>query len=270
MTSYIGVTGIMTPEESQTLAAFAATSPRRVMLGVLSSAKTLRGEPNKWPLRFPPKTLWNSLAIPAPNVCYALHVAIGSDEPHLVVRQAITGAEGYTAIQLNGAWPAEGVLSSINDEAQDYEIILQINPGSINACRGDTDYETGVNIGRKLIAYLDEDDGLTAPFDHVLLDASGGLGKGLDPVATLHMLNGIYTTFSPRDAISVGIAGGFCAETLPAVADILKAYPAVSIDAEGRLRDDAPGGGHMVFSKVESYLNVAKGLLRVDNSSQAE
>ena len=51
---------------------------------------------------------------------------------------------------------------------------------------------------------------------------------------------------------NVGIAGGLWAETLPAVADLVR--DGCSTDAEGKLRDDADGGGNLDLAKVRDHL----------------
>lgn len=55
--------------------------------------------------------------------------------------------------------------------------------------------------------------------------------------------------------LNIGIAGGLCAETLPAVASLVREY-GLSIDAEGRLRD-GDEGGVLDLDKVAAYLAAA-------------
>ena len=60
-----------------------------------------------------------------------------------------------------------------------------------------------------------------------------------------------------EDDTRIGIAGGLCAKTILALAPVLRVRPWLSIDAEGRLRDGAEGGGNLDLNKVRAYLFAA-------------
>jgi hypothetical protein len=67
----------------------------------------------------------------------------------------------------------------------------------------------------------------------ILIDASGGTGKPLQPRKTLAFLRAIRE----RDSgIGLGVAGGLCSATLDLVEPLLAEFSDLSIDAEGKLR----------------------------------
>lgn len=84
----------------------------------------------------------------------------------------------------------------------------------------------------------------------VLIDVSAGKGVPIDPAK----VRGIVEAMRTWNAnLGIGIAGGLCAETLPAVADLVREYD-LSIDAEGRLRNDRD---ELDLEKVRAYLGAA-------------
>ena len=61
--------------------------------------------------------------------------------------------------------------------------------------------------------------------------------------------------FNKDELLKRIIAGGLCAEAVPDVAHLIRSGS--SIDAEGRLRDDAPDGGNLDLERVRAYLQAA-------------
>ena len=85
----------------------------------------------------------------------------------------------------------------------------------------------------------------------ILVDASGGHSKDIDPFFAAAMVRTIRAEVGPT--VGIGIAGGLCAETLPTVAALVVDHD-LSIDAEGRLRNDRD---ELDLDKARAYLNAA-------------
>lgn len=77
---YIGVTGFMTRVEVRAvLETVPAGSKYRLMVGVLMSSKTLRGEQNKWPGRYPKRETVPKIFVDDPRTFNLVHYA--TDNP---------------------------------------------------------------------------------------------------------------------------------------------------------------------------------------------
>jgi hypothetical protein len=83
----------------------------------------------------------------------------------------------------------------------------------------------------------------------VLVDASEGMGVPLDAQRTIHYLTPIAEA---APSIGLVVAGGLCADNLDALlSPLLPEWAEVSIDAEGRLRDDQD---RLSISEALTYL----------------
>jgi hypothetical protein len=206
-----------------------------LMCGVLVSEKTLRGERNRWWKRYAPIDDIAGIFSDEPRCLNLIHYC--SDRPpsaEVIGRLVAIGGPHLHGFQFNGAWPDAWSFRMGTNRAA-LHVVLQARPGA------------DIAEMRTFLATIA--DGKR----HVLIDASGGRGEPIDPTvarATARLFrreNGYW--------INLGIAGGLCAETLPAIGPVLREYD-VSIDAEGRLRD-GDEGGTLTLDKARSYLKVA-------------
>ena len=69
--------------------------------------------------------------------------------------------------------------------------------------------------------------------DYVLLDPSGGLGQPFDPEVAKSYLDELRKF---ENELGLGVAGGLSPTTLNLLEDLIKDYPNLSTDAEGKLR----------------------------------
>ena len=247
--SYIGVSGFMSRAEVDLALAAFPPADRLLMVGVLASSKTLAGTQNNYPRRYPMRDDIAGIFSDDPRCLNLVHYATGGESDPEELADALYEAIRYGGphchgLQVNAAWPPVGALREIREHLPDRRIVLQLGPGVLAA--GPT-----VDFVRRLDTY----DGAVTD---VLIDASGGRGLPID----LHTATRWLCEVGERIDAGRGIAGGLCAEAVPTIADLLyfEEY-GVSIDAEGRLRDDADGGGNLDLDKVRRYLAAAGGAI---------
>lgn len=232
--AYVGVTGIAHPREVEPLWFEAAGwqredfGNRALMLGVLVSGKTLRGEsvPNRrYPDLATARNLVRSLSrFSFATVHFNSRLSQPLDEQLAWLVDEIPDVHG---IQLNLRWPDVGALSRFRARFPSVSLILQVNHSSL------TDVSPS-SVRSYVAAYQDV-------VQHALLDLSGGSGRPLDPEWTTECLLANADLF--REAgIVPGIAGGLgpgCEETLAAIrvrCDAQSAGMCFSIDTESRVR----------------------------------
>lgn len=242
--NYCGITGFTSRAEADAALA-ALPSGLTLMCGVLVSAKTLRGERNKHWRRYPRVEDIAGIFSPDPGCLNLIHYA--SDEPpgwDALARLVELGGPALHGFQFNVAWPRRGDLTCLQVAAhrqlnRQFRIVLQDR--------------------RWAWAMFDALEAAGPEPTDVLLDASGGTGTGLDAERLERARRLIEVARGHFRPINFGLAGGLCAETLPAVAPIVREH-GLSIDAEGRLRD-GDEGGDLKLDKVRAYLAAAGELL---------
>jgi hypothetical protein len=205
-----------------------------LMIGVLATADTLAGKkPGKF-RRYPRVEDIADIFVTGPRVLNLVHYAGNKSPENLLTLRAAAGprCDGY---QFNGSWPEHGDMATLCGEHRQerpftaLRIVLQTRT---------LDFSTA-----------------SAPLaTDLLLDLSGGKGIPIDLPAAVRMLR-----HSPWSR-GIGLAGGFCAESLPPAwlfaeaAGVSMNLYGLSLDAEGKVRDDADGGGNLSVDKVTAYL----------------
>ncbi len=234
MTAYIGVSGFMRQSEvREALAAFPHCG-RLLMVGVLVSAKTLSGQQNKYPNRYPLVEDIADIFTDDPRCLNLIHYA--SDEPPTVetVRRLYDiGGPNLHGFQFNVAWPHRYVVSLARELAwpRSLRFVFQVKPGGPAPFQG-------------------------SPTD-VLLDASGGNGKPLDVAMAFAELDLLRNELP---GVRLGAAGGLCADTVGALVPLLAEHPCLNFDAEGRLRTVED---NLDMDKVRAYLRASADLVRL-------
>lgn len=239
---YIGVAGITTRAEARACLGAFPPCDRPLALGVLVSAKTLRGETTRWHRRMPRVEDIAEIFPDDPRALNLIHYS--SDEPipraTLGRLSALMGPHG-AGVQFNGAWPAPNDIAWAQRHGWPgfARVVLQVRSWLDSAALS--------ALPERLAPYR----GLTTD---ILLDASGGRGLVAAPI-----WSGVAVEYLRRALpdFGIGVAVGMCAATVPEVAVLLRA--GVSIDAEGRLRDGADGGGNIMLDEVRAYLCAAAG-----------
>ncbi len=202
---YIGVTGLMSTAETQaTVAAFPATCDRALMIGVLASSKTLAGQPNKWPLRYPLPADIASIFSPDSRALNLVHYATGGEHDgralaDAFIRAMVAGGPLCHGLQINAAWPTPRAFDIFRDHYPQAWVVLQIGPSAMR----ELDHHV-LNIAQR----VRRDYGPVVT--DLLIDASGGTGRPLDTV----LASQLFDALKCAGDWGVGVAGGLCAGAL--------------------------------------------------------
>lgn len=234
---YIGITGFTAATEvQQALALFPSSSDRCLMIGVLASRWTCAGLPERMPKRHPDVNAIAGIFQDHPLALNLIHYY--TDEPDSMSRQLVDLVERVGPVlgglQINGHWPSRAELEEVRSARPGLRLVLQVNPGSF----GGSPQEVAGQV--KKVAGLADD---------VLLDASAGQGRPLDPKSALPYLEALEDS-----GLGLGMAGGLCVENLPLIEPLLARFPSLSFDAESRLRD---AEDRLDPSKVKQYVETA-------------
>lgn len=202
---------------------------RKLMVGVLVSDKTMRGEPNKWPGRFPPVEMISEIFKAAADSgdAMALRIAhFNTHDPGMLGAQLIDLYEiadrQMSGIQLNVYWPERAQLEKYREEVPPtHRVILQLGRRAMEGLQVK-------EITRKVASYGDL-------ITDVLVDPSGGEGRMSDLQAFFPLMDAIQAAVG--DHLGLGYAGGLDKHGAGLMVQLYQRYPDLSIDAEGRLRD---------------------------------
>lgn len=225
---YVGLCDIPDADFARaTLAAFDAcggpATGRRVMIGVMTSYKRLCGLPTKWSAIYPPPDEIASIFVSHPSAMNTVHYADydGIDIEDSIEMATRFGGPLMDAIQLDMIWPDPAVLHRFRLRRPEVEVVLQVGERALEEVGDDP---------RLLVHELFRHG---TSLDWVLLDKSGGRGKGMDAEALLPFVRAIR-----RDLPDLGIvvAGGLGPDTLDLIDPILAVHSDVAMDAQGQLR----------------------------------
>jgi hypothetical protein len=251
---YIGITDFMTGEQARTmLRSFgeyrSGMGPRKLMVGVMMSYKTLNGLPTKWADAFPKNVEVPTIFIDHPLAFNTLHYAdydeATSTSDILSMMQICLGGNLH-AVQLDMPWPEWRLLEAIKRfSGWRVETVLQIGKNALDQCNNDPQ-EVCFQVERygRLI-------------DYVLLDKSMGQGKGMDAQILLPFVRAIAEAFP---GLGIAVAGGLGPTTTHLVDPIIQEFPHVSIDAQGQLRSSGSALDPIERNRAEEYLRQASKL----------
>ncbi|MFH0987851.1 MAG: hypothetical protein V1763_00580 [Parcubacteria group bacterium] len=221
---YIGITGFMSPDEVERIMnVVRIDGNRNLMVGVLASSKTLHGFKNKYPGRYPSVRRIKDIFFQRPAMLNLIHYS--TDAPETLAAQLGKlmqwGGNKVHGFQLNVAWPS---VAEIREHKRRYPattIVLQVGKHAMELV------DSSPNACAERVAQYD------GVVDYVLIDPSGGRGEPLSVVTARDYLSAIR-----NHGIKMGlvVAGGLCAATLSRIKPLIKEFPDLSIDAEGRLR----------------------------------
>lgn len=237
----------MTPQEVRAGLRCLTATDRKLMVGVLVSHTTLRGQENRYPNRYPKTGNISEIFLPLERVALNLiHYHTNETESLSIHLQRIVKASGPNihGVQLNIAWPSLRELWKFH-EATDWKkrIVLQVGSRAMEAVDNDP-----VKLADMIGKYVEPQT-----IDDVLIDPSGGNGLPFDTEKALEFLRELK---SRNFDINLGVAGGLGPDSMKHLEPLLDEFPDVNIDAEGRLRDTESDDLDIV--KMTAYLTEAQ------------
>lgn len=250
---YIGFTGITDSEDLTKILTTSVprNSTHHVMVGVLASDKTLRGEQNKWPGRYPIKEKLASVFVGHERTINLIHLHTESATTQLLRNMEIVHELGVfnfgsvsqlCGFQLNVRWPEIRVLEryrkTYDTENRRMIIVLQVGKGAMEEVHWDANH-----MAERVKEYGNL-------IDYILVDPSGGRGIKFNPALIAPCLQAIKERC--RQELRPVVAGGLGPETFNLVEPLLKEFPDISIDAEGKLMDS---DGRLSVEATKIYLN---------------
>ncbi len=247
---YIGVTGFMNiAEVTEAQTAFSASflnKNRLLMVGVLASAKTLAGQKNKYPRRYPDVTQIKNIFTPGQHqVLNLIHYA--TDNPDSLNDELLAlneiGGPFFHGFQLNIAWPPPSELEKYRLRDSRSRVVLQIGGAAMDKVLNCPNC-----IARKIFEYRHL-------ITDILLDASGGKGKPLNPAKAREYLLAIKELL-PN--IGCGVAGGLGPPPLHLLNPLFKEFTSLSFDAESGLRN---AEDNLSLPLVKEYLEQASQMI---------
>jgi hypothetical protein len=245
---YVGVTGLRhLLEVIRALSLVPEQSKRRLMVGVLMSSKTLAGQANKWPGRYPKKEAVAGIFVNDPRALNLVHYS--TDEPDTLCDQleavAAIAGPNLDGFQLNVAWPPISQIIEYRLRHPDHFIVLQIGGRAMSS------------LGNQPQQVAERVNFYEADIDAVLVDGSGGAGHPITQFDE-NFLRAIQQHCNTH--LGLGIAGGLGPNTLHSLNALIRDFPDLSIDAEGRLRTPMPEDV-LSWNYVRPYLEDAFPLL---------
>lgn len=246
---YIGVTGFMTNVavdfalKAFDRLAYGGSRDHLLMVGVLASSKTLRGETNKYPNRYPAVSKIAEIFPPHRRTLNLVHYA--TDDQHTLREQIEEllklGGRDLDGFQLNVTWPEPTAIGVGNGK----RVVLQLNARALEQAGNDA-----VTVSSMLADYR-------TFITDVLIDASGGRGIPID----VEKAEEYVAVISENNRnLGIGIAGGLSLKSLDQInqiKELIERFPFLSIDAEGKLRTSED---HLDIKTMEDYIVEADGL----------
>ena len=238
----VGITDFTSAEQVFDCLEHMPEGHRRLLhVGVMTSRKFIEGEPTKWRKVWENRQPLSEIFIQDPRVFNVLHYADYDGGTHHLDGDFggfLDKHAGYIdAIQLDMIWP-EPTLIEMIDEIEAIKVILQVGRDAFEGIEHDPN---------RLISRLRGYETL----DGVLLDCSGGEGRALDAEFMRPFVEAISTHIP---TLRVTVAGGLGPNTLCLVESLLRQFPDISIDAQGRLRPSGNAMDPIDWNLAKEYL----------------
>ena len=251
MTPYIGITGFTTAAEvSEVVQSLPPTPDRLLMCGVLLSNALMSGSLSDAPGRCPPPDAITGIFSDDSRCLNLVHYRprAGIDLVEALARATAIGGENCHGLQINAtrgaAWPDPQALREYRDRCQPKRIVLQVRGEAMELPEGSPE-----EIARRCAAY----EGIITD---ALIDASEGMGVPIDAARSAAYLSAVADAVP---TLRLVVAGGLHAGNLASLlSPLLPRWSHVSIDAEGRLRDDQD---NLSIPECKAYLVAALELL---------
>jgi hypothetical protein len=256
---YVGVAGFMSSTEIMAaLETLPSNSTHNIAIGILTSAKTLRGEPNKYPTRYPKvediaglvahgKDVVATNQMPVEFIAHYAVENIKDIERELERLDWHVKNAKLDGVQLNVPphWARSTELrDAILSWCQGMRVIVQIRPPRKGEPFVDLAEAACQAAANKNVTDL-------------LIDCSAGNGVELDPVwagGMIHAIRGRLTIHKDYP-LGVGVAGGLRPGKLGAVYSLMSIHGPLGFDVESGVR--LPGSDTMSIPALQQYLREA-------------
>ena len=251
MTPYIGITGFCSRREVDAVLAAVPGHPNRLLMcGALLSNALLAGDASDAPNRCPPPDGIAAIFSDDPRCVNLVHYRPppGANLADALTRATEVGGPHCHGVQINATrgapWPDPDALAAYRERCRPSRIVFQAGREAMESA----DHQSH-ELARRCAAYSEL-------VTDVLVDASEGLGLPLDAACSADYLQAIRAA-APELGLVVagGLHSGNISELL---SPLLPEWSAVSIDAEGRLRD---ADDHLNTDAAIAYLQAAWQLL---------
>lgn len=257
---YVGVAGFMSSAEIMAAIETLPQNPTHSLaIGILASAKTIVGQTNKYPTRYPRIVDLGQIVGPAQRIArmndmpveFILHFAVDDEDSfHIQMERAVDVVEDceFDGIQINASphvitklplWIALDAVKMATPRMK--RVIMQLRPPRDNEPRLDL-IGAGIRLANSDVA------------TDILIDASAGAGIPLNVTTASIMIAGIRAAMADRYSVGIGVAGGLTASTLGGVGGLMEVHGPLSFDVESGVRDDQD---HMDVAELRSYLRHA-------------
>ncbi len=251
---YIGVTDFTSKSEVDTITSLLPDNfSHRLHVGAMISYKTL----NKIPTQTGWENIWldevglKSLFVPHEKVFNVIHYADYDPLKPTIAKDLLSSIDmcgpGLDGIQLDMIWPRHSLLKAIKESYPNLSIILQVSSAAIN------DLPPDISLKQMLQHYKNKNH-----TDYILLDYGMGKGTVFEPSKALSLIELALTVFEED---SIAVAGGLGPNTYNNLKEILKKYPGLGCDAQGKLRPSGSAIDPLDFDLVASYVKGVVSLL---------
>ncbi len=248
---YIGITGFCSRSEVDAVLESVSAEPSRLLMcGALLSNALLAGNASDAPNRCPAPNTMAGIFSDDPRCLNLVHYRPppGANLADALARATEVGGPNCHGVQINATrgapWPDPDGLEAYRERYRPSRIVFQAGREAMQS----TDHQPD-ELARRCAEY----SGLVTD---VLVDASEGLGLPLDASRSADYLAAIR---SAAPELGLVVAGGLHAGNIgELLSPLLPRWSAVSIDAEGRLRD---ADDRLNTEAAIAYLRVARQML---------
>lgn len=251
---WIGITDFMNQDEVRDMleifSYLVSEKPEmrhKLMVGVMMSYKTLRGERTRWAEIFPPKETIADIFLRHKHALNTLHYVDyeGIDVSNALSEAITLGGMAINAIQLDMIWPDPDKIVTAVAGKKGLSVILQV---------GVPAFAQASNNPREMIARLREYYGV---IDAVLFDRSMGQGRLMDPATLLAYVTAVYEEIP---TLRVSLAGGLGPGTVQVMTTLVRKFPDISMDAQSRLRPSGDARDPIDWRMATQYVTEAVAL----------
>ncbi len=213
----------------------------KLMVGVMISFKTMTGVASRWASVWPKREELAEIFVEHPRAFNTLHYADYDNNSLLFhwLNAIDWGGKHLHAIQLDMIWPDPYMVRKLREARPETKVVLQVNANALSEIEDKPTF-----LIQELARYGDS-------VDYVLLDKSHGKGLGMDAEGLLPFAMAI-TENLPN--MGIAVAGGLGPTTMDLVLPIVREFPKVSIDAQGRLRPSGNAMDPIDWAMADEYL----------------